>query len=195
MSEVQVKEVVNEKSREEVLVSYRFNKDVKQLRDFYNDVKKNYDISTLDMFNLIHHEELFISTKIFNKNLSALETIAKYLHENIQLDFNEIAILLNRNVKTVWQAYDFAKKKMPEKLAAENTKYFFPVNVIAKRELSVLENIVLFLKKEYSLKLVKIAELLQRDVKTIWTINKRAERKLVEMSIQDGMQENAVKQQ
>lgn len=190
MSEAEVKEVVNEKSREQVLVSYKFNKDVKQLRDIYNYIKSNYNINTLDMFNLIHQKEIFISTGIFNKNLSALETIAKYLHENIQLDFNEIALLLNRNVKTVWQAYDFARKKMPEKLFAADAKYFFPVDIIAKRELSVLENIVLFLKKEYSLKLVKIAKLLQRDVKTIWTINKRAEKKL-----EANMQKNADNQQ
>lgn len=172
------KEGVKEKSRNEVFLSYKFNKEISELRKLYNAVKAKYEINALDMFNLLHQEEIFISTAIFNDKLSALETIVKYLHENTGLEFNEIAELLNRNSKTIWQAYDFARRKMPEKLEVKKTKYFFSVSILAKRELSVLENIVGFLRTEYSLKFSKIAELLSRDVKTIWTINKRAEKKL-----------------
>ena len=178
MEEKELKEVVKQESNEGVFLTYKFNKEVSNLREAYNKLITKYNISSLDMFNLIHQEEIFISTTIFNKNLSALETLVNYLHENIGLEFNEIAELLNRNFKTIWQAYDFARKKKPEKIDVKKTRYFFPLSILAKRDLSVLETIVLFLRNEYGTKFSKIAELLSRDVKTIWTINKRAGKKL-----------------
>ena len=51
-----------------------------------------------------------------------------------------------------------------------------PVDVVAKRRYSVLENIVLYLK-EKDLTLHRIAVLLHRDDRTVWTVMNRAEAK------------------
>jgi hypothetical protein len=55
--------------------------------------------------------EITIPTKIFHdRTLSVLEAIVSYLKEK-QMTYHEIAILLNRNDRTIWTVYDRARKK------------------------------------------------------------------------------------
>ncbi|MDP4012450.1 MAG: hypothetical protein Q8R00_02485, partial [Candidatus Nanoarchaeia archaeon] len=51
--------------------------------------------------NKQEHETVPISV-FNNKELSALETICKYLKENKHYNYHEIAQLLNRNDRTIW---------------------------------------------------------------------------------------------
>jgi len=57
--------------------------------------------------------EISIHIEIFsNRTLSVLENITKHLKENYDLNYTEIANLLNRSPKTIWTVYQRVKKKL-----------------------------------------------------------------------------------
>ena len=148
------------------------DKDFQSLKKLYDKIKKRYNLSASGIINKIQ-KELIIPCSIFSKDLSPLETISKYLKENLELSFKEIAKLTNRSQKTIWQAYKNAVKKLPAKLEPEETKYNIPVSVL-RTELSVLEAIVVHLKDQFNLSYHKIGELLERNERTVWTVYNRA---------------------
>lgn len=113
-----------------------------------------------------------------NDYLSALETIVKYLRENKEMRFAEIARLLNRDQRAVGVTYRFARRKMESRLRALAVKYSLPASVVADKKLSVLESVVYYIKETYSLPYHKIAVMIRRDDRTVWTVYQRALRKL-----------------
>jgi len=119
-----------------------------------------------------------IPISVFNNNkLSPLETICKYLKENAHKTYHEIAELLNRNDRTIWTTYNNAKKKLPEQLIIKDLEISIPISIFKERKLSVLESIAVYLKDELGLTLHKIAELLNRNDRTIWTVYNRGKKK------------------
>ena len=112
-----------------------------------------------------------------NNELSCLETIVKYLREEFKLRFNEIALLLNRDDRTIWTTYNNAIKKRKERLPVKESKFFIPVPILTDRKLSVLESIVSYLKDNFNLRYSEIAVLLNRDERNIWTIYNRYKKK------------------
>ncbi|HLD04640.1 MAG TPA: hypothetical protein VJG90_02875 [Candidatus Nanoarchaeia archaeon] len=63
---------------------------------------------------------LSIPTKIFqDRRLAVLESIVLFLKEEQELSFHEIAILLNRDDRTIWTVYNRVKKKR-EKWTSES---------------------------------------------------------------------------
>ena len=112
-----------------------------------------------------------------NEELSCLETIVKYLKEEFNLRYHEIALLLNRNDRTIWATYNVACKKRKEKLVVKDSKYFIPVSILQNRKLSVLEAIVSYLKDNFNLRYSQIAILLNRDERNIWTVYNRYKKK------------------
>ena len=112
-----------------------------------------------------------------NDELGCLETIVKYLKEELKLRFHEIALLLNRNDRTIWTTYNVACKKRKEKLFVKESKFFIPISVFTDRKLSVLEAIVSYLKGNFDLRYSEIAILLNRDERNIWTVYNRAKKK------------------
>ena len=123
-------------------------------------------------------KELSLPSCIFdNSSLSALETIVKYLKEHKDLRFTNIAKLLNRDQRAINTTYRVSKKKMLLPLQIKESKYHIPVSLFANRELSVLENLVSYLKQEHSLSYRKIGLVLRRNERTIWTTYQRAIKK------------------
>lgn len=47
-----------------------------------------------------------------NRELAPLESITEFLKEKAGLSFHEIALLLNRDDRTVWTCYNRASKKL-----------------------------------------------------------------------------------
>jgi len=162
----------------EDFVSYKFkqDEDVEIFKIILNRLKRRYNISSTELLNLTQ-EEIQIPSSIFTKKLSPLEANIKYLKENLELDYKKIAELLGRNRKTVWQAYKNASKKQSKKFEVEKTEYNIPVSRF-KDELSILETAVVYLKEQYNLSYHYIAQLLQRDERTIWTVHHRAMKKI-----------------
>ena len=50
-----------------------------------------------------------------DRSVSVLEAIVEYLKGNENLSFHEIALLINRDDRTIWTVYDRVKKKRAKK--------------------------------------------------------------------------------
>jgi len=147
------------------------------LKSLINYLEHEKGLSSDEIIKLIVKEEkpkaIEIPVCIFNNKLSALETVVKYLKENLNLKYSEIAKLLNRNDRTIWTTYSNSRKKFSKEFVVKNSKYFIPVLAISNRSLSVLESIVYYLKDSCNLKYSQIALMLHRDQRTIWTVYNR----------------------
>ena len=86
-----------------------------------------------------------------------------------QAKFHEIALMLNRNDRTIWATYSIACKKRKEKLQINDSEFFIPASILKDRRFSVLEIIIGYLKENFSLRFSEIAILLNRDQRNIWT--------------------------
>ncbi len=146
-----------------------------ELKNLLRGLRQDYKLSYKEILDFLV-KDIKIPLDIFNKNLSSLETISKYCIENLGLNQKTIALLTNRSQKTIWQAYNSAKRKYPGKFILKSRKNF-PLSVLQNRKLSVLESIVLHLKDFLKLSYHQISKLLKRDYKTIWTVYNRAIKK------------------
>jgi hypothetical protein len=142
-----------------------------------SDLIEKFDLDLVNLFELISQKEILIPISIFNDKLSALETISRYLHQNLQMSFKKIGELMNRSEKTIWQAHNHSLKKFQRRLRVGETKYVIPVSAFSDRQFSNLETIVKFMKEKYFLKYSEIGALLHRDQRTIWTVYNRASKK------------------
>jgi hypothetical protein len=144
-------------------------------------LQQKYDLNHNEILQLLREKQkpsIAIPISIFqNDALSSLEVVTKYLKEELKLRFCEIAFLLNRDDRTIWDAYNSSQQKMKEPLPVESSQYAIPLTVFQNRNLAVLETITTYLKEECNLRYCQIARLLNRDDRTIWTVYKRAKQK------------------
>jgi len=103
-------------------------------------------------------------------NLGPLEALVKYLKEN-GFRYRDIAKLLSRNPRAIWNTYHNAAAKNPEKL--EERGPFIPAYVFGARQLSVLEHLAAYLKEHEGLSIPEIAKIIKRNYRTVWTAYKR----------------------
>ncbi len=60
----------------------------------------------------IKENEISIPVSVFkNRKFGMLESSVVYLKEEYKLSYHEIAVLLNRDDRTIWTSYNKAKKK------------------------------------------------------------------------------------
>ena len=113
-----------------------------------------------------------------DRSLSVLEVMVEYLKDKLKLNYHEIAVLTNRDDRTIWTCYYRAKKKR-EKTIIEPPKTLVsvPVWVFQDRSLSVLEVLVKYLKEKLEMTYHEIAVLINRDDRTIWTCYNRSKKK------------------
>jgi len=56
-----------------------------------------------------------IPLRVFrDRNVAVLESITEYLKDEKEMSFHEIAVLLNRDDRTIWTCYNRVKKKRKE---------------------------------------------------------------------------------
>ncbi len=123
-------------------------------------------------------EEVSIPVSVFkNGHLGSLETIVKYLRENLLLSFKQIAALTNRNGASLAVSYRNAKRKLKDEFVVGDSPYSIPISILQNRNLSVLENIVSYLKDTFELSYHNVAVLLSRNDRTVWTVYQRAKKK------------------
>ncbi|MBW2992451.1 hypothetical protein KY345_04505 [Candidatus Woesearchaeota archaeon] len=118
-----------------------------------------------------------IPITLFRYDLSPSELIIKYLKENLGLSTPKIAKLLNRNSGAILNSYNNANNKYPSGLFAKETNVNIPIEILANRNYSILENITIFLKEIKELKIKEISSLLNKNPKTISTVYRRAKNK------------------
>jgi len=120
--------------------------------------------------------EVFIPLGVFRNESSGLEAISMYMKNVLGLRYCDIANLLNRDDRTIWGAFNSAvEKDGMQKEIADGFKV--PVSIFHDRSLSVLEAVAEYLKEQHSMKYCRIAELLNRDQRTVWTVYTRAKKK------------------
>ncbi len=74
--------------------------------------------------------------------------------------------------------YRNARKKLEQRFVIDEIPaYSIPVSILKDRKLSVLENITAYFKDTFGLTYHKIALLLNRNDRTIWTVYQRAKKK------------------
>lgn len=143
------------------------------LKVFINHLKHEHRLTTEKiggLFAKIPSKDLLPISIFNNKELSCLETIVKYLKEELKLRFHEIALMLNRDDRTIWTTYNVACKKRKERLHLKEPKFLIPVSVLTDRKFGVLEAIVGYLKDNFNLRYSEIAFLINRDERNIWTV-------------------------
>jgi len=62
--------------------------------------------------NALKKLNISIPLSVFtDRSVSTLEAIVRYLKDKCGLSYHEIAVLLNRNDRTIWTTYNRRKKK------------------------------------------------------------------------------------
>jgi len=143
-----------------------------RFKETYFKLKQKYGKEFDKFFRL--EEDYLIPCSIFNKELSSLESVTKYLTENCGLRVSAIATMFNRTNKTIWQAQKTASEKLPKRFSQISSKFWIPASLFSERKLSVLENIITYMKTNYPLSFKQIAEITSRDITTVRTVYYRA---------------------
>ncbi len=135
-------------------------------------VKKEVKSEAIDK---ISEKTTGIPINIFSSNIGGAEVLVKYLYENEKLKFSEIARLINRDQRTVWNNYNNSKKIKELKINDKSMQV--PVFIFSDRRLSIFESIVKYLR-EKGYKNYEIAEMLKKDERNIGTFYFRSSRKI-----------------
>ncbi|PIY59782.1 hypothetical protein COY95_05250 [Candidatus Woesearchaeota archaeon CG_4_10_14_0_8_um_filter_47_5] len=147
---------------------------------------KEHGISEHDVLTQIAQERFMASIPLAlfqNRNLTVLEAIVLYLREKHHLPFKKIGALLNRSEIPLSVAYRRARKKHPQPLADVLLSPSAPApsinlcDVFADSRHSPLESLVGFFREKENRKLHEIADILNRDDRTIWTAYHRFQKR------------------
>ncbi len=115
-----------------------------------------------------------IPIEAFNTNLSPLEAASRFMKDSLGKRIGQISEILGKHPSAVSFAY---KSSLKKKFSLKHSEYSIPLDFFRKnRKLSVLEAAAAFLRSK-SLSIAEISRILKRSPKTIWTLNKRAEKK------------------
>ena len=121
-------------------------------------------------------EEPHIPSCIFSAQNGTLESVVKYLRENLSLTPQEIGQRLKRTASTITVTYHKVKKKNSTPFKITRCQ-FIPLSAFCIKDFSILESVVFYLKEKKQMSFHAIAELLKRDDRTIWTIYQRVTKK------------------
>jgi hypothetical protein len=114
----------------------------------------------------------------------------RYLKDALGFSFKKISNLMSRDESTIWTTYNKSLSKGKiivdfqmsgidfSKLKLKPSSLIIPLSIFSERTLSILETLCLYIKENFSLTYHNISLLLERDERTIWTVIKRAEKKL-----------------
>ncbi len=158
----------------------------KNLRNFETDeikglfvdyLKKNLDKISSEFLDSLKKEKISIPSSIFNHKLTVLESIVKYLKENQNLSYAEISGLIGRDQRNLWHTYYSSSKKSKPIFVIKESEFLIPLSIFSNRKLSILENLVFYLKQEFNLSYHKIAVVIRRNDRTVWTVYQKAKRK------------------
>ena len=131
-----------------------------------------HSLTKEQLIDILTKKEIPIT--IFQSNLAPLEALIKYLKEVLNLTTTEIANNLNRNYKTIHTTYTKVKH-LP--LIYNKTNLKIPLSIFKKENLSILESLTVYLNQTLNLSKKQIADLLNKDQRTIWTTINRATKK------------------
>ena len=150
-------------------------------------LKERYDLGLDDILvaakrkvprKLIKKEEIKIPLEVFKQKIGAAESICKYLKENKGIKFSEIAHIVGRDQRTIWNNYRNAVNKMKDKIEISKESMFVPKEIFSNKKLSILESVIYYLR-EKGYRNLEIAKMLGKDARNVWTIYSRARKKTI----------------
>ncbi|MFC1691763.1 hypothetical protein ACFL0W_06305 [Nanoarchaeota archaeon] len=174
--------------KKEEVVSVTFNTgrtlnidplDISLLKNVLSMFEKKYDLTADQIISVmgVQLDAESIPVSIFaNKKLSVFEAIVKFLAENKDLEIKQIAEVLGKGYNSTWVTYNNAKKKMPDHLKVEPGKTI-PISAF-NLQLTIFESVVRYMREDLKMSNKKVADLLNRDNKTTWSIYSKALKKL-----------------
>ena len=120
-----------------------------------------------------------IPISIFNPHLGALESIVKYMREELLLDYCTIARILGRNVGPIGVTYRRASRKLknPLDISSKESIPFEALCANQAKQLSVFESLAYHLAKQ-GYDWHEIARIVHRHDKTVWTVLDRTKKKM-----------------
>jgi len=148
-----------------------------KLEKLVQGISSRYDLDEDNVIGLIRKrsEHMVVPVSIFNSNLSPLEALVYYL-SSLNFKFSEIAKILNRDNSTIIITYNRAVSKKPKINVL--SKISIPIEIFGDRMYSVLEALCIYLRKR-NMKYSEISNLIAKDERTIWTVVKRANNKVL----------------
>ncbi|MEK6967811.1 MAG: hypothetical protein AABX51_04225 [Nanoarchaeota archaeon] len=136
-----------------------------------DDLQKNHNILPENAIKLISkNDELRIPISIFVQELTVLESVTKFLHEQKGMKLADIARILERSPRSIWGSFKLASKKHAASLPIDPSAIRIPLKLFSHEVLSPSQMLVITLADEHKLRLSEIAQLLHRDGRTIWTM-------------------------
>jgi hypothetical protein len=141
-------------------------------------VSKDQEIlRSLEMFIEVYKQNIqgTIPLEIYTENLGIMEATIKYLKEEKNMSYHEIAAQLGRDDRTIWTSYKKAQAKKKERFQINRKEENIPLTILTDRTKTPLTQITNYLMEKHKMKNRQIAELLRKDYKTIWAANKRKE--------------------
>jgi hypothetical protein len=146
------------------------------LKSIIRFMKMNQQLSLKELVSLYTEvsPEESVPVSIFSTALSPSEALCKYLKENRSLSFHEIAVLLNRDDRSVWTSYSRAAGKTRAQFTIAEDDIHIPVLIFQDRSFSILEHVVSYLRENYRYSNSKIARLTKKNPSSIATVANRA---------------------
>ena len=164
-----------EKSLDLTSSKFKHDSNYLQLKLLFNKLKYNYNLNSTGLLRLLENK-ILLPDCIFVQDLSVFQSIVKFLKENCGFKNKDIASLMHRSQKSVWQAYNNSIKVFPKKFKIIASRYYIPVSKLVP-SLTILESVVVYLKEKCLLNYHQIAILLKRDDRTVWTVYQRVKRR------------------
>jgi hypothetical protein len=112
-----------------------------------------------------------------HSRLGVLECVVKFLRENQNMSYSGIAMLLNRNDRTIWTTYRKALKKHSERFAVPEGERSVPCTIFLDRKLGPLEALTIYTKDMMNMSYNEISKRLNRDYRTVWISYQNGQKK------------------
>ena len=151
----------------------------KLLHNLISNLASKYNFSEKDIVELTNDPQKtnILPLSVFQNKLSPLELVTRYLKQEENLKFSQIAKILNRNERTIWGAYHKSLKKLKTPLIIKPSKFNIPLSIFSNRKFSILESISAYLKEHENLTFHQIGQFTNRNERTIWTTYSRWKKK------------------
>jgi len=168
--------------KEEALAK-ELDKEIDAINTFVQAILEKNDISFNKLVEILRQKRgektvIKVPCCIFKeRSLGILEALTKYIKEELDLGYNEIASLLNRDNRVIWRTYSNAGKKLKKRLAVDKKTIWIPISIFTDKKLGLLESLTKYLREDIEMTNYQIAGALNRDNRTIWTSYSRAKKK------------------
>jgi len=168
--------------KEETLAK-ELDKEIDAINTFVQAILEKNDISFNKLVEILRQKRgektvIKVPCCIFKeRSLGILEALTKYIKEELDLGYNEIASLLNRDNRVIWRTYSNAGKKLKKRLAVDKKTIWIPISIFTDKKLGLLESLTKYLREDIEMTNYQIASALNRDNRTIWTSYSRAKKK------------------